>query len=180
MPSLVILPDSIPKIMVATELFVCISSLSILAVLLNSLWTRIKAYLAAGYVSLAPSHVLGGYLQILSLHLMLKLIFRPNCSIIAVDPSHPTGFLWPNPIPGKIGTISEKFRPYLTAGRLMLSAVSLVTPRTILFVADPEVIKHICFDRSGVFEKDPQTYSALHVYGHNIVGKSHHIDGYLI
>lgn len=101
----------------------------------------------------------------------LTLHSRPGCSVIAVDPSHPTGFLLPNPLPGKIGTISEKFGPYAKAGRLMLSAVSLVTPRTILFVADPEVIKCITSDRSGTFEKDPQTYSALHVYGHNIVGE---------
>ncbi|KAF8517917.1 cytochrome P450 [Hysterangium stoloniferum] len=95
---------------------------------------------------------------------------RPGCVLIAVDPSHHTGFLWPNPQRGQIGSIDEKFKPYAKAGRLMLPAVSVVTPRTIVFVADHEVIKHIATNRSGIFEKDPQTYSVLHVYGHNIVG----------
>lgn len=98
-------------------------------------------------------------------------IYRSGCSLIAVDPSHPTGFLWKDPLPRKIGTVSERFSPYAKAGRLMLSAVSLITPRTILFVADPEVIKFVATERTGIFEKDPQTYSVLHVYGHNIVGE---------
>ncbi|KAF8579905.1 cytochrome P450 [Ramaria rubella] len=93
-----------------------------------------------------------------------------GCSLIAVDPSHHTGFLWPNPQRGKIGTMVEKFDPYIKAGRLLLPAVSLVTPRTIVFVADPEVIKTVATDKSGTFQKDPQTYSVLHTYGVNIVG----------
>ncbi|KIJ55488.1 hypothetical protein M422DRAFT_151985 [Sphaerobolus stellatus SS14] len=40
----------------------------------------------------------------------------------------------------------------------------------MVFVADAEVIKLITSERTGVFEKDPQTYSVLHIYGHNIIG----------
>ena len=64
----------------------------------------------------------------------------------------------------------ERYEPYAKAGSLLLPAVSLATPRTIVFVADPEVIKTVMSDRSGTFQKDPQTYAVLHVYGVNIVG----------
>ena len=40
----------------------------------------------------------------------------------------------------------------------------------MVFVADPEVIKTVMTDRSGTFQKDPQTYAVLHVYGINIIG----------
>ncbi|KAF8524179.1 cytochrome P450 [Gautieria morchelliformis] len=94
----------------------------------------------------------------------------PGCSFIAVDPSHHLGFLWPNPQRGKIGTVNAKYEPYAKAGSFLLPAVSLATPRTIVFVADPEVIKTVMTDRSGTFQKDPQTYAVLHVYGTNIIG----------
>jgi hypothetical protein len=97
-------------------------------------------------------------------------IRRPGCSLIAVDPSHHLGFLWPNPQRGKIGSVNAKFEPYVKAGNFLLPAVSIVTPRTMVFVSDPEVIKAVMTDRSGVFQKDPQTYAVLHVYGINIIG----------
>ena len=100
-------------------------------------------------------------------------IRRPGCSLIAVDPSHYLGFLWPNPQRGKIGSVNAKYEPYVKAGNLLLPAVSIVTPRTMVFVADPEVIKTVMTDRSGTFQKDPQTYTVLHVYGINIIGPSH-------
>ena len=80
------------------------------------------------------------------------------------------GFLWPNPQRGKIGTVIEKYEPYAKAGSFLLPAISLATPRTIVFVADPEVIRTVMTDRSGTFQKDPQTYAVLHVYGINIIG----------
>lgn len=54
---------------------------------------------------------------------------------------------------------------------MVLPAASLVTPRTIFFVADPEVVKQVASDRTGIYEKDPQTYRVLNVYGNNIVGE---------
>lgn len=100
-------------------------------------------------------------------------IRRPGCSLIAVDPSHYLGFLWPNPQRGKIGSVNAKYEPYVKASNLLLPAVSIVTPRTMVFVADPEVIKTVMTDRSGTFQKDPQTYTVLHVYGINIIGPCH-------
>ncbi|GJJ11458.1 hypothetical protein Clacol_005691 [Clathrus columnatus] len=96
----------------------------------------------------------------------------PGSYLIAVDPSHSTGFLWANPWPGRIGTLNARFLPYANANRMILSTASLVTPRTIFFVADPEVIKQVASDRTGIYEKDPQTYQVLNVYGHNIVSSN--------
>lgn len=103
-----------------------------------------------------------------SLYLFLS---SPGTYLIAVDPSHNTGFLWANPWPGRIGTLNARFSPYAKAKRMILPTASLVTPRTIFFVADPEVIKQVASDRAGIYEKDPQTYRVLNVYGNNIVSE---------